>query len=239
MRSVYSKCRLALIAIVEASVTNIPGGLGRTIRRAYWRRRLKHMGVGVHIDIGVRIINPQYVSIGDNAWIDNYVIILAGPHVSRGGPIYVKRNADFIGAPGEVVIGSNAHIANFVVLQGHGGVLIGNDVTIASGSKLYSMSHHHSNMSDRLDSRKFKFSSLAPGEEQSLILGAIVVCSEAAVGLNSILLPGVCVGRGSWVAAGSVLSWSIPDNVLVAGNPAVVVKPQLHPGWVPEVKPNG
>ena len=44
------------------------------------------------------------------------------------------------------------------------------------------------------------------------------------VGGGAILLPGVELGRAVVVAAGSVVTKSFPDNVLVAGNPAKVIK---------------
>ena len=44
------------------------------------------------------------------------------------------------------------------------------------------------------------------------------------IGMNAIILKGVTIGENSVVAAGAVVSKSVPENVVVAGNPAVVVK---------------
>ena len=44
------------------------------------------------------------------------------------------------------------------------------------------------------------------------------------VGANAILLPGVTIGRNSIVGAGSIVTKDVPDNVVVAGNPAKVLK---------------
>ena len=44
------------------------------------------------------------------------------------------------------------------------------------------------------------------------------------IGAHSIIMPGVCIGKGSVVAAGSVVTKSVPENVLVAGVPAMVKK---------------
>jgi acetyltransferase-like isoleucine patch superfamily enzyme len=50
----------------------------------------------------------------------------------------------------------------------------------------------------------------------------IVVEDGVWVGMNSLILPGVTLGRGSVVAAGAVVTESVPPNCLVAGNPATV-----------------
>jgi acetyltransferase-like isoleucine patch superfamily enzyme len=44
------------------------------------------------------------------------------------------------------------------------------------------------------------------------------------IGMNAVILKGVVIGDNSVVAAGSVVTKSIPANTIVAGNPAVVVK---------------
>lgn len=44
------------------------------------------------------------------------------------------------------------------------------------------------------------------------------------IGINAIILPGVTIGSGSVVSAGSVVSEDIPDNVVVRGNPAVIIR---------------
>ena len=42
--------------------------------------------------------------------------------------------------------------------------------------------------------------------------------------MNVIILGGVTIGNGSVIAAGSIVTKSIPENVLAAGVPAKIVK---------------
>src|SRR5256714_14156846 len=44
------------------------------------------------------------------------------------------------------------------------------------------------------------------------------------IGMNAVILKGVTIGENSVVAAGAVVTKSVPANTVVAGNPAVVVK---------------
>lgn len=52
----------------------------------------------------------------------------------------------------------------------------------------------------------------------------IVIGDDVFVGQNTVILPGVRIGAGSIVAAGSVLTKSVPAGVVVGGNPAKVIK---------------
>jgi acetyltransferase-like isoleucine patch superfamily enzyme len=52
----------------------------------------------------------------------------------------------------------------------------------------------------------------------------VIISDNVWIGMNATILKGVTVGENSVVAAGSVVTKSVPPNVVVAGNPAVVVK---------------
>jgi acetyltransferase-like isoleucine patch superfamily enzyme len=44
--------------------------------------------------------------------------------------------------------------------------------------------------------------------------------NRAAIGANATILPGVCIGEGSLVAAGSIVTCNVPDNMMAIGSPA-------------------
>ena len=46
------------------------------------------------------------------------------------------------------------------------------------------------------------------------------IMEGAAIGANATLLPGVCIGKGALVAAGSVVTRDVPDRKLAVGSPA-------------------
>ncbi|KAL2890612.1 putative acetyltransferase [Ceratocystis lukuohia] len=56
----------------------------------------------------------------------------------------------------------------------------------------------------------------------------IVIGEDCWFGGNCIVLPGVTIGRGVTVGAGSVVTKDVPDMVVVAGNPARIVR-RLEP----------
>jgi acetyltransferase-like isoleucine patch superfamily enzyme len=56
----------------------------------------------------------------------------------------------------------------------------------------------------------------------------VKICDNAWIGMNAVILKGVTIGENAVVAAGAVVTKDVPPNVVVAGNPAVIVK-QLDP----------
>lgn len=198
------------------------------LRSAYWRHRLRACGHNVRIGVGVRIYGPEWVSIGSNCWLDDYVIIIAGPIKDQGRFVYRKPNSHYAHYEGEVVIGDNVHISPFVLLQGHGGLSIGNCLTVAAGSKIYSLSHHYRDLTGMGDPVTiWKFVGLVPANEQALICSPVVIQNNAAVGLNCVIFPGSVLGQNSWLGSMSLLQSELPANVIASGVPAKVIKTRL------------
>jgi len=54
--------------------------------------------------------------------------------------------------------------------------------------------------------------------------GPVIIKDGAFIGCGSIICPNVVIGENSYVAAGSVVTRNVPPNVLVAGNPANIIK---------------
>lgn len=55
------------------------------------------------------------------------------------------------------------------------------------------------------------------------VLGPIEICNNVYICMNSIIMPNVKIGNNCIISAGSVVTDDVPDNSIVAGNPAKVV----------------
>ena len=64
-----------------------------------------------------------------------------------------------------------------------------------------------------------------PATRHTLLTKPIVVKRNAWLGANVTVLAGVTIGENAIVAAGSVVTKDVPDNMVVAGSPARVVRP--------------
>lgn len=51
-----------------------------------------------------------------------------------------------------------------------------------------------------------------------------MIDDDVLIGANSVILEGVKIGKGSVIAAGSVVTQDVPPNVVVAGAPAKIIK---------------
>lgn len=61
-------------------------------------------------------------------------------------------------------------------------------------------------------------------DKENILTSRIDIKDNVVIGYNAIILKGVMIGKNSVVAAGSVIVNDIPENVIVAGNPAKIIK---------------
>ena len=53
--------------------------------------------------------------------------------------------------------------------------------------------------------------------------GKVKIGSNVYIGTNSLIMPGITVGDNVLIAAGSVVTHSVPSNVVIGGNPAHII----------------
>lgn len=93
-----------------------------------------------------------------------------------------------------------------------GPVSIGDNVMMAPNCKFYTRNHIFADTG-------------IPMNRQGLSdPKPIIICDDVWIGTGSIILPGVTIGKGSIVGAGSVVTKNVPAYSVVAGNPAKVIK---------------
>jgi len=104
-------------------------------------------------------------------------------------------------------IGKNVFINFDCTFLDLGGITIEDNVLIAPKVSLLSEGHP-----------------VSPETRHSLMVGHIHIRKNAWIGANVTILQGVTIGENSVVAAGSVVSKDVPDNVIVGGTPAKIIK---------------
>ncbi len=104
-------------------------------------------------------------------------------------------------------IGKNVFINFDCVFLDLGGITIEDNVLIAPKVSILSEGHP-----------------LSSKDRQSLVPSHIHIKKGAWIGASATILPGVTVGENAIVAAGAVVSQNVPDNTIVGGIPAKVIK---------------
>jgi acetyltransferase-like isoleucine patch superfamily enzyme len=117
---------------------------------------------------------------------------------------------------GRIEIGDGTSIAGYSVLSAAASVRIGRKVLFARN--VYIADHRHG----------FEREDIAVLDQEICDLRPVVVEDGAWLGQNVVLLPGVTVGRGAVVGAGSVVREDVPPRCLAAGVPARVVRELEH-----------
>jgi acetyltransferase-like isoleucine patch superfamily enzyme len=193
-------------------VRHMPGEAGVRLRWLYYRRRLGALGRGTRIDEGVHIVNPEQVFIGANCWIAaNAFLGAAAPDLTRR-EVVRRPNPAFTAAEGELRLADYVYIAPQALINAHGGVAIGESVSISAGAKLYSSSHYYRGEGGDAGVPEFLPGMRRQPGDQCLMLGPIVVHAGSQVGSHAIVLPGVTVGPRTWVGAGAVVTGSLEPN---------------------------
>lgn len=168
---------------------------------------------GVHINGKVWFLGIPLIEIADGASLDigDRVILKSknkGYHINMHSP--VKLVADREGA--EIRIGQGSRIFG-ACIHARKSVVIGRNCLIAANCQIMDSSGHDLSFPD-VENRVNTEGHARP----------IVIEDDVWIGANSIVLPGVTIGRGSVISAGSVVVTDVPPMVVVRGNPAVVVK---------------
>lgn len=101
---------------------------------------------------------------------------------------------------------------------------IGNFVSIADDVKFLLGGNHSTT-----GFSTFPFMAKYFGQGEATSKGPIVIEDDAWIGYGTTVLSGVTIGKGAVVAAGSVVTKSIPPYTIAGGNPARVIKPRFEP----------
>lgn len=152
-----------------------------------------------------RTVGTGKIIIGNNVKITNKL---------RENPAGVSHPTVLIAGSGAVLkIADNVGISGAVIYAMES-VTIGEGCMIGANSKIYTTDFHPLNAEDRRQR-----------VHEATAKGPVVLGNDVWVGVNAIILRNVSVGNGSIIAAGSVVVKDVPAGVIVAGNPAKIIKP--------------
>lgn len=153
------------------------------------------------------------IHVHPTSWISSKSTV----HVCGGGAINIGRHCEvhpfamLLTYGGRIHMGDHCSVNPFTIIYGHGGVQIGNGVRIAAHTVIIPANHNAG-------------SDIDPLYLSGVSAQGIHIDDNVWIGSGARILDGVRIGRNAIVAAGSVVTRSVPDNATVAGVPARVIK---------------
>ena len=109
--------------------------------------------------------------------------------------------------------GKNIHIGTHVFInmgckfQDQGGILIADGALIGHNVVLATLNH-----------------AMSPDDRGTMIPKPIHIGRNVWIGSNATVLPGVTIGDGAIIAAGAVVTKDVPENTIVGGVPAKIIR---------------
>lgn len=138
---------------------------------------------------------------------NRYKKLLEKSGIKLNGNVYIT--APFYFCSGNIRIGDGTFINSCCNLLDNDNITIGESCGIGPGVHIYTATHPV-NFHDRAETKR--------------ITAPVIIENKVWVGGGSIILPGVRIGEGAVIAAGSVVTKNVAPYSVYAGNPAVFKK---------------
>lgn len=159
-----------------------------------------------------RFTRDQLAAIGEHVIFEDGVRVWHPETIEIGDNVYIGHDAMLKGYHlGRMVIGDDTWIGQGAFLHSAGSLRIGQRVGVGPMVKVLTSSHRDEGRDHPVLGSPLEFAQVVIGDDVDL-------------GIGSIVLPGVTIGRGVLVGAGAVVVRDVEPYAVVAGNPARVIR---------------
>jgi len=145
--------------------------------------------------------------------------------ISIGKDTLILGDLQIFAHGGEIFIGEECYVGESTRIWSSASITIGNRVFISYNCNIHDTNSHSIDAHLRYQHFLAITSKGHPKEDVFDIQSSpLIIEDDVWIGFNSTILKGVRIGKGSIIAACSVVTKDVPPNVVVAGNPAKIVK---------------
>ena len=152
--------------------------------------------------------SKDFKTIGGDVIFEDGVRVFHPENITIGNNVYIGHDTILKGYyKNEMNIGDHTWIGQNCFFHSAGGMDIGKAVGIGPAVKILTSTHREEKLSKPLLFCDLEF-------------GKVIIADGCDIGIGVIILPGVKVGKGSIVGAGSVVTKDVEPYTVVAGVPA-------------------
>lgn len=159
-----------------------------------------------------RFTLDDFKKIGTNVIFEDNILVFHPENIEIGNNVYIGHNSILKGYHKNFLkIGDNSWIGQMCYMHSAGCITIGQAVGIGPCVKILTSVHKEKNLENPIITNDLEFDE-------------VIIHDNCDIGIGSIILPGVTIGEGSIVGAGSVVTKDIPKYSVFAGNPARLLR---------------
>lgn len=186
------------------SVIKMKDEIGSFLMKSLLRINGARIGRNTYISMSARIVGNKVVIGNDTRILSNVKIKANSIEI---GNMCILSEEGFYTGTANLKIGNKTYIGKKVRINISRDVHIGNDVGVGENTTVWTHGY------------------FPPADEgYPVTYKPVSILDNAWVSTNIIVLPGVTIGKGTIVGAGAVVTKAFPDNSLIAGNPAKLLK---------------
>ena len=148
------------------------------------------------------------------------------PLVLVNGPAYTKKYVKFLKKNGMNIIGTPLYLSSSISFDGsdYGLITLEEGCSISKGVTILTHDFSRNTVYKGLNLENESILDTENKKNGLLDLRPVRIGSHSFIGANVFILPGTTIGNNVIIGAGSVVRGVIPDNSIVIGNPAQVIK---------------
>lgn len=144
-------------------------------------------------------------------------------NIKIGKNAFVRGHLRIMGYGGRIIIGDNTYIGSGTQIWSGDEVLIGRNVLISDNVYICDTDSHEIDYRERIETYLKHLKNGPSIQKGNINTKKVFIENNVWINYGAIILKGVRIGKGSIVAAGSVVTKDVKPLCIVGGNPAIVI----------------
>tara|TARA_R100000900_G_scaffold139603_1_gene119322 strand:- start:24 stop:551 length:528 start_codon:yes stop_codon:yes gene_type:complete len=150
--------------------------------------------------------------LGEKTILEDGVLLFHPENISIHDNVYIGHNTILKGYyKNEMIIEEGTWIGQQCFFHSAGGIKIGKNIGIGPGVKILTSHHKDTNINQPILHEELEFK-------------PVIIEDDSDLGVNSVIMPGVTIKKGTQVGAGAVVTKDFPEYSVIAGVPARLIR---------------